>query len=596
MKKALVLLLIFAAGSVLSAQQRYALVIGNNNYNSVRKLNNPVNDATDIAGKLRNLGYQVDLQTNVTNVAMARSITGFIQRLSQNRDNEGFFWFAGHAVQINNENYLLPIDVNSANEVEAVHSSYAVKRLVDSLDQIARNKVNVVVLDACRDNPFVNMPGSFRNVTRGLSVVQNLPSDLLILYSTAAGAVALDGPGQRNSPFAQAFLQSMESNEDIQIVFRTIARETMRLTNNNQRPFNDGSIISLDFYSLNPRRTDPVPDGLEYEVVNGRSVTITEYNGSATTINIPAQIQGLPVTAIRDFAFVDCESLTNITIPSSVMSIGDSAFSGYAAAQGCNNLTSFTVDNRNPSYASIDGVLFDKNIRTLIRYPEGRKQRTYVIPSSVTTIKDSAFYGCSLASVTIPSSVTSIGDRAFYVCISLTNVTIPSSVTSIGDETFAYCNSLTSIAIPSSVTSIGDYTFHSCSSLTSITVDNRNHSYASIDGVLFDKNIRTLIYYPIGRSQSTYVILSSVTSIGDWAFGYCGSLTSITIPSSVTSIGDETFAYCSSLTSVTIPSSVTTIGRLAFDGCRSLTSITLSRRTRVGEDAFPKTARISYRD
>ena len=259
MKKAIFFLFIFTVGSVLWAQQRYALVIGNNNYTSVRRLDNPVNDATDIAGKLRNLDYQVDLQTNVTNVAMARSITDFINRLSQNRNNEGFFWFAGHAVQINGENYLLPIDVNSTNEVEAVHSSYAVKRLVDSLDKIARNKVNVVVLDACRNNPFVNMPGSFRSVSRGLSVVQNLPSDLLIIYSTAPDNEAQDGQGQRNSPFAQAFLQNMDSNEDIQIVFRTIARETMRLTNNNQRPFNDGSIISLDYYSLNPRRTPPAP-------------------------------------------------------------------------------------------------------------------------------------------------------------------------------------------------------------------------------------------------------------------------------------------------------------------------------------------------
>jgi len=291
--------------------------------------------------------------------------------------------------------------------------------------------------------------------------------------------------------------------------------------------------------------------GLEYEVIDGRSVTITSYTGDAITLEIPAQIQGLPVTAIRDYAFVDCESLTNITIPSSVTSIGDLAFSGYAAAQGCNNLTSFTVDNRNPSYASIDGVFFDKNIRTLIRYPEGKTARIYTIPSSVTAIKDSAFWGCR----------------------SLTSVTIPSSVTVIGYGAFAYCNSLASITIPSSVTSIGDEAFSSCSNLTSITVDNRNPSYASIDGVFFDKNIRILISYPQGKNQSTYFIPSSVTSIRDWAFAYCDSLANVTIPSSVTSIGEN-----------------------AFWGCRSLTSVTLSRRTRVEEGAFPETVRIIYRD
>jgi len=254
MKKALVFVLMISLAAVLFAQQRYALVIGNNNYTNIQRLANPVNDATDIAAKLRTLGFQVDLQTNITNVQMARVISGFVNRLAQNRDSEGFFWFAGHGVQINGENYLLPVDVNSENEIEAVHSSYSVRRLVDSLDQIARNKVNVVVLDACRDNPFANMPGGFRNVARGLSVIPNMPSDLLVIYSTAPGSVAADGQaGQRNSPFTQAFLQGMDSNDDIQMVFRSIARETMRLTNNSQRPFHDGSFLNLDFYSLNPQ-------------------------------------------------------------------------------------------------------------------------------------------------------------------------------------------------------------------------------------------------------------------------------------------------------------------------------------------------------
>jgi hypothetical protein len=131
--------------------------------------------------------------------------------------------------------------------------------------------------------------------------------------------------------------------------------------------------------------------------------------------------------------------------------------------------------------------------------------------------------------------------------------------------------------------------------LTSILVDNRNPSYASIDGVLFDKNIRTLIIYPRYKNQSSYVIPSSVTSIEDYAFFKCSYLTSVTIPSSVMSIGDLAFFECN-LTSVTIPSSVTSIGDYAFSYCDSLTSVTLSRRTQVGEDAFPETARIVYSD
>jgi tetratricopeptide (TPR) repeat protein len=102
------------------------------------------------------------------------------------------------------------------------------------------------------------MPARNRSLSRGLSVIQQLPPDLFVIYSTAAGDVALDGAaGKRNSPFAESFMRNMESNDDISIVIRNITRETLRLTDNKQRPYQEGSIISLDYYSLNPRKTSP---------------------------------------------------------------------------------------------------------------------------------------------------------------------------------------------------------------------------------------------------------------------------------------------------------------------------------------------------
>ena len=396
-------------------------------------------------------------------------------------------------------------------------------------------------------------------------------------------------------------------------------------------------------------REQSIPEGLMYEIVDNKTVTITDYIGNAATVNIPSQIDGLLVTSIGDFvftnngsltsinipasvtfigigAFSNCSSLTSVTIPASVTFIGDSAFSL------CRSLTSITVDNRNPVYTSIDGVLFDKNIRTLIQYPIGRNQRTYIIPSSVTSIGKDAFALCdNLTSVTIPSSVTFIGEGAFgsfngltslavdnrnpayasidgvlfdknirtliqypigrnqgtYVIPSsvtsigkyafngsrLTSVTIPSSVISIGKGAFNACSSLTSVTIPASVTSIGENTFSQCYSLTSFTVDNRNPVFTSVDGVIYDKNIRTLIQYPVGKNQGTYVIPFSVTSIKNSAFFACFNLTSVTIPPSVTSIGSYTFI-----------------------NCQNLTSVSLSRRTQVEEYAFPETTRITYRD
>ncbi|WP_235324230.1 leucine-rich repeat protein [Anaeromassilibacillus senegalensis] len=164
----------------------------------------------------------------------------------------------------------------------------------------------------------------------------------------------------------------------------------------------------------------------------------------------------------------------------------------------------------------------------------------------------------------ISSGVTSIGDGAFVGCNSLTSITIPNSVTSIGGWAFADCERLTSITIPSSVTSIGDLVFSYCYSLTNISVDAGNPNYKSIDGVLFDKNGSTLIQYPAGKDEAVYHIPSGVTSIGDWAFYFCESLTSITIPSSVTSIGSGVFCGCYVLTRLTFSGNAPSIDYDAF--------------------------------
>ena len=220
-----------------------------------------------------------------------------------------------------------------------------------------------------------------------------------------------------------------------------------------------------------------------------------------TSVTIPNS-----VTSIGSYAFYNCSGLTSVTIPSSVTSIGGSAF--Y-----CSGLTSINVENGNPQYDSRDNC-------------------NAIIKTSTNTL----VVGCQ--NTTIPSSVTSIGASAFYGCSSLVSIDIPNSVTSIGSSAFRRCNGLTSIDIPNSVTSIGQSAFDGCSGLTSVTIPN------------------------------------SVTSIGNYAFRGCSGLTSVTIPNSVTSIGGYAFYGCSGLTSIDIPNSVTSIGGSAFSGCSGLTSVT----------------------
>ena len=378
---------------------------------------------------------------------------------------------------------------------------------------------------------------------------------------------------------------------------------------------------------------------LEYSVLDDGTVEITDYNGSAKTVDIPEKINGKSVTSIGDCAFRYCTSLKSITIPNSVMEIGSSAFSGCSslksitipnsvteigvyAFKGCTSLTSITIPNSvtnigdstfwgcssltaiyvtvdNKNYTSVNGVLFNKDKTALICYPAGKTDKSYkitnsvtsignyafngcssltsvTIPNSVTEIGGSAFVGCaSLKSITMPNSVTSIGDMAFYKCSSLTSITIPDNVTSIGSSAFSDCSKLRSITIPNSVTSIGAWAFNGCTGLTAINVAMENQNYVSPDGVLYNKDKTTIICYPAGKKGNNYKIPDGVTEIGSIAFSRCSSLTSVTIPNSVTSIGSGAFNGCTSLTRVTIPNSVTKIGWNAFSGCTSLTSITI---------------------
>ena len=326
-----------------------------------------------------------------------------------------------------------------------------------------------------------------------------------------------------------------------------------------------------------------------------------------TSVTLPGS-----VTSIGTMAFIRCASLTSITIPDKVASIGDCPF------LGCTSLVSINVATGNQNYVSVNGVLYNKDKTELICYPAEKKGNNYKIPDGVTEIGGSAFRGCT----------------------SLTSITIPDSVAYIGNFTFNGCTNLTSITIPDSVTRIGDYAFRGCTSLKAINVATDNQNYVSVSGVLYkknqyDKNITALICYPAGKKDNNYTIPDGVKSIYGYAFSYCTSLVSITIPDSVTwissdivfsgctsltminvatenrnyvsvngvlynndktelicypagkkdkdyniidgvtSIYQEAFSGCTNLKSVTIPGSLTSIGSMDFYLCTSLTSITI---------------------
>ena len=171
--------------------------------------------------------------------------------------------------------------------------------------------------------------------------------------------------------------------------------------------------------------------------------------------------------------------------------------------------------------------------------------------------------------------------------LTIPNMLNGKKVTSIDNRAFYLCNSLISIIIPDSVEKISVNPFAYCRTLKSIFVSSEHPYFFAIDGVLFRKADSCLISYPKGREYTTYNIPQGITAIGDSAFYYCDSLTSVSIPDSVTSIGDNAFYFCESLTSVTIPDSVTAIGDSAFYYCDSLTSVSIPDSvTSIGDYAF----------
>ena len=313
------------------------------------------------------------------------------------------------------------------------------------------------------------------------------------------------------------------------------------------------------------------------EVTYERRQNMYNYS-NITTITIPSSItynnENYNVTSIGDYAFCACEALISVTIPNSITSIGECVFLN-------STLTDIYVDLNNNNFTSIDGILYNKDTTSIILCPETKTSIT--IPNTITSIRNKAFLKCVyLTYIKIPDSVTSIGKEAFYGCSGLTSIEIPNSVTSIGEEAFYGCSGLTSIEIPNSVTSIGNYPFLQCSSLININVDLNNNYFSSIDGILYDKNITTLICCP--NSKTNILIPNSTITIKDGAFAYCSLLDSIEIPNSVTSIEHSTFLNCSSLTSITIPNSVTSIGGYAFYNCSSLTSIIIPNNITSIED------------
>jgi uncharacterized caspase-like protein len=236
----LILAVLFGA-TPAAAESRVALVIANAAYQNTSPLKNPVKDGKLMAATLQEMGFQVTLHTDLDGKAMKRAMLEFGRAL-RSSDSVGFFYYAGHAIQVAGENYLIPVDANLQDETEIGIEGVDVNDFLATMNQ-AQSRIKIVVLDACRNNPF---PAATRAATRGLSIVR-APTGTLIAYSTSPGEVALDGTGD-NSPYALSLANAMkaEKGKPIELVFRQARVAVLENTEGLQTPW-DLSSITGDF-------------------------------------------------------------------------------------------------------------------------------------------------------------------------------------------------------------------------------------------------------------------------------------------------------------------------------------------------------------
>lgn len=391
---------------------------------------------------------------------------------------------------------LKSIGVSAFSGTEPAHPIFKEIQIPDSVETISTNAFH-----NCQDLESITLPASLETIeSSAFSTCRNLSEVRLPASLKAIQSYVFDGCSSLETVFYNG----------------SLAQWSQITADKGFLGTSCPSLVMNDYTA----QFIPVKDDPFAEPIPKKTVTITKYTGTESTVILPSTISGWPVTKIGEDALKDNTTITSVTIPASVTEIGSNAFAG------CTNLTSvhyagdwsnLTIQSGNPAVQdAANAPLFDFE---------------FIPPDNTAVIVTNYKYNGAAADVTIPSRyqgkpVTTIGHAAFFNS-AVTSVTIPDSVTSISDEAFINCPKLTNISIPNSVTYIGFSAFSSCTSLKSITLPS---SLSFISGALF-----------LGCSQLTTIhIPVSVTSIGNNAFADCPSLMTVTYPGSKTQWDDIT--------------------------------------------------------
>lgn len=302
----------------ITQKKRTALIIGNADYKIAGRLKNPINDAKDIAKNLRELGFDVTLLTDLSLQQMEQAIENFNRQLRQG--GVGLFYFSGHGVQVEGENYLVPVEARLERGQNVRYEAYPVGKLLGAIED-ARNKANIVILDACRNNPFTR---SWRSSSRGLAPPAQTAQGILIAYSTAPGKVAFDGRGN-NSPYTSAILRHMKTPRlDVEQMFKLVRQDVLQTTKGKQTPWESSSLVGKFSFNLeNKGKTDEIATTVTQPVVPPAIVDVPSTSPANTTQPKP----NLPKnTSVTTAYFIQPPRLTYLGATSNLVSVSSTTY------------------------------------------------------------------------------------------------------------------------------------------------------------------------------------------------------------------------------------------------------------------------------
>lgn len=442
------------------------------------------------------------------------------------------------------------------------------------------------------------------------------PDDILVVDDNVAGKLEERIGADKKISTKNLVISGQLNGSDIKLIREMIIEYNLSILNiANANIVSGGEPYYKTKNSEYNTEDNVIGANMFYQCKNLTSITLPI---SAKTIKMFAisGCEGLtelyvPCQYIEDMAIRDCKNLEILQLGTSV-----EEFDG-GNLTGCPVLSTIAIADDNAKFVSVDGVLYSKDKETLIKYPMGKNNQSFVIPNTVIVIGKNAFSYTKIESVILPESITSIGVSAFSNCTELASINLPNSIREIGYMAFWGCRSLASITMPSELSEIESMVFYNCVNLREFTVgknivkiasdafdncstlqkfivDEDNSKYVSENGVLYSKDMANLVRCPLAYYADEFRVPEGVVIIESGAFKGCKYIGKVILPESVREIGSSAFTNCQ-MSSIIMPKSISKIGYMAFWGCDKIeTFIIPGNVTKIEDNLLYNCKKLNY--